>query len=63
MIDEKLAATSLTVASDASRARPAQPKQLSSEFLFGNTREILIQHRGEVYRLRKTSRGKLILTK
>ena len=63
MIDEKLAATSPAVASDASRDPPAQPKQLSSEFLFGNAREILIQHKGEVYRLRKTSRGKLILTK
>jgi hemin uptake protein HemP len=34
-----------------------------SEQLFGPLHEICIQHGGSVYRLRKTSLGKLILTK
>lgn len=35
----------------------------SSSELFGGTREVIIEHAGEHYRLRATSRGKLILTK
>jgi hemin uptake protein HemP len=31
--------------------------------LFGSGREILILHEGEIYRLRVTRNGKLILTK
>jgi hemin uptake protein HemP len=41
---------------------PARPPVLSRELL-GDERELLIEHRGGVYRLRLTSRGKLILTK
>lgn len=37
-------------------------KVYSSELL-GSTREIFIIHRGEEYRLRVTSSGKLLLTK
>lgn len=36
---------------------------LTSEELFQGGREIWIEHRTEMYRLRITSRGKLILTK
>jgi len=36
---------------------------IDSEDLFGNTREILIEHQGEVYRLQCTRSGKLILVK
>ena len=37
--------------------------RLSSEDLFHGKRELIIEHSGEEYRLRITSRGKLILTK
>lgn len=37
--------------------------RLKSTDLFVNTREVLIEHHGEEYRLRLTSQGKLILTK
>lgn len=36
---------------------------ISSEQLFGNSRQLQILHQGEVYTLRITHRGKLILTK
>lgn len=38
-------------------------KQISSEDLFDGSREIVILHNGEAYRLRITARGRLILTK
>lgn len=41
---------------------PSQPV-LRSEQLFGGAQEVLIEHRGAVYRLKLTSLGKLILTK
>lgn len=39
------------------------PTRLSSRDLFGSQREVVIVHRGDEYRLRITSLGKLILTK
>jgi len=36
---------------------------LRSEALFGEHRELLIQHAQDTYRLRVTAQGKLILTK
>jgi hemin uptake protein HemP len=41
----------------------ARPRQIRSTDLFGGRREILIEHSGELYSLRQTSKGKLILTK
>lgn len=38
-------------------------KVLTSEVLFSGTRELVIKHAGEDYRLRLTNQGKLILTK
>lgn len=38
-------------------------KRLSSLSLLGNEREVEIEHGGQLYRLRLTSLGKLILTK
>lgn len=38
-------------------------RRLSSQALLGNEREIEIEHAGQLYRLRLTSLGKLILTK
>ncbi len=41
----------------------AQRRQIRSDELFGSQREVLIEHAGEIYSLRQTSKGKLILTK
>ena len=41
---------------------PALPRIRSSELMAGS-REIIIQHDGQEYRLRITNAGKLILTK
>jgi hemin uptake protein HemP len=38
-------------------------RRLSSAALLGNEREVEIEHAGQLYRLRLTSLGKLILTK
>jgi len=38
-------------------------RQLDSRTLLGSERELLIHHNGELYRLRLTRAGKLILTK
>ena len=39
------------------------PGALRAELLFQGSQEILIEHKGETYRLRITRNGKLILTK
>ncbi len=41
----------------------AAPRVIESTRLFGERREVGIRHRGEVYRLRVTRNGKLILNK
>lgn len=46
---------------EAMRALP-EPR-ISSRQLLGEGKEVLIEHRGAIYRLRETSLGKLILTK
>ena len=43
--------------------RQPGPRRLRSEVLFGNGSEVEIAHGEVVYRLRRTSLGKLILTK
>jgi hemin uptake protein HemP len=44
--------------------RPAsRTREITSAELLGSHREIRIRHANEVYRLRVTSKGKLILTK
>jgi hemin uptake protein HemP len=44
--------------------RPATPREMKSAELFGTSREIRILHdNNEVYTLRRTSTGKLLLTK
>lgn len=40
-----------------------QRRRISSQALMGNDREVEIEHAGQLYRLRVTSLGKLILTK
>ena len=44
-------------------APPSLPVAVKSEALFVGASEVLIDHRGVMYRLRLTSMGKLILTK
>lgn len=44
-------------------ARAMRPKVLNSDDLFGMANELVIDHRGQAYRLRITNLGKLILTK
>ena len=45
-------------------AAPGTPRRLRSEQLFaGGAVEVEIEHQQQVYRLRRTSLGKLILTK
>lgn len=39
------------------------PRTVSSSDLFAGAREVVIEHDSESYRLRWTSKGKLILTK
>ena len=42
-------------------ARPGRP--IASESLFAGAKEVQIEHRGSLYRLKQTALGKLILTK
>ena len=42
---------------------PTERRAVESAALLGGGRELLIRHGGEVYTLRQTSKGKLILTK
>lgn len=44
------------------RASPARPRVASRE-LFAGGNELQIEHNGDIYTLRQTSKGKLILTK
>jgi hemin uptake protein HemP len=57
------AAASGAAPTAAAAATSASSVRLSSARLFGASQEVLIEHRGTLYRLRKTSLGKLILTK
>jgi hemin uptake protein HemP len=43
--------------------RSRQPDSIPTNLLFQGGQEILIDHNGEIYRLRITKNGKLILTK
>lgn len=49
---------------DASEPALAEKRRhIRSAELFNGEREVLIEHAGELYSLRHTSKGKLILTK
>ena len=41
----------------------APPRRIDSQSLLGAAQEVEINHVGKIYRLRRTSLGKLILTK
>jgi len=45
------------------RSASVSPAVLRSVDLFGAAREVLIEHQSQLYRLRHTAQGKLILTK
>ena len=58
----------LRLSRDSGRAAPAASsgsgaRRLSLDALLDGRREVIIQHRGEDYRLRLTSNDKLLLTK
>ena len=42
---------------------PAPPRAIDSDRLFNGAAELLIDHHGVLYRLKRTALGKLILTK
>jgi hemin uptake protein HemP len=50
-------------ATDATARAAPQVRPVKSEALFAGAPELLIEHRGALYRLRQTALGKLILTK
>jgi len=50
-------------AAAAPRSPDVSPALLRSVDLFGAAREVLIEHHSQLYRLRHTAQGKLILTK
>lgn len=60
-VEPLLPKTAAPGATDAATRVPQAA--VKSEALFGDACEVLIDHRGVMYRLRLTSLGKLILTK
>jgi hemin uptake protein HemP len=48
---------------DCKNVSAAVRRQLASRDLLGGGNEVRIEHNGEIYTLRQTSKGKLILTK
>lgn len=67
---EALSAAALDIGARAVAGTSHQPsssipqrRRVSSQALLGNEREVEIEHSGQLYRLRLTSLGKLILTK
>ena len=61
---EKAGATARFGSATGDGRRPARgERSVVSAELFAGAKEVVIEHEGERYRLRCTSRGKLILTK
>lgn len=64
MEDEKTVSQPQATPACAGAERDIQARRrVSSEELLAGSRELLIAHEGEEYRLRLTSKSKLILTK
>lgn len=57
------AAKNMRPAPADTRPAPADTRTVTSAELFADAREVVIDHLGQIYRLRHTSNGKLILTK
>ena len=49
--------------SDNSRGDEKPPELFESHELFGNRSEIMIRHEGQLYRIRITRNGKLVMNK
>ena len=60
-MNEKTSTDKLDV--DTFRRHSAQVAKIEASALFGGAREVVLLHNGEIYRLRVTQNGKLILTK
>jgi hemin uptake protein HemP len=56
-------ASDLDLSARPTHALPAPRKRISSQSLLGNETEVEIEHGQQLYRLRLTALGKLILTK
>jgi hemin uptake protein HemP len=52
-----------TAPAPAATPPQASPRRLSSRELLGGRAEVEIEHDAQIYRLRRTALGKLILTK
>lgn len=63
MTSDSMTATMVAPALSSAPHVPVNLPLLISEELFQGQREVLIQHAGELYRLRLTRNGKLILNK
>jgi hemin uptake protein HemP len=61
-VAEASPAPTLTSTPAPSASQPS-PQRIDSTRLFGAAAELLIDHHGVVYRLKRTALGKLILTK
>lgn len=61
--DDAAAAALPAEAAVSRTAAPPGTLQITSEKLFAGALEVQIDHHGALYRLKKTSLGKLILTK
>jgi hemin uptake protein HemP len=55
--------TPLPLTAPGAAGKRDTPRCITSASLLGGSNELLIEHRGLLYRLRQTSLGKLILTK
>lgn len=65
-MNDKLTERAGRVSPDGRAAAPrfrSVARKIRSVEIFAGAREVLIEHEGDEYRLRHTSKGKLILTK
>jgi hemin uptake protein HemP len=62
MVPEESSATDLNPSEDE-RSLGREPRTIRSEDLLGDEKEVVIVHENQLYRLRRTRNGKLILQK
>lgn len=60
---EAVAGSAVPAVGAARQPTPSTTMKITSEKLFAGALEVQIDHHGALYRLKKTSLGKLILTK
>ena len=61
--DAVMTAATATTPDGAAATGPSTPREIDSVTLMGGQRELFIRHAQDIYRLRVTAQGKLILTK